>query len=102
LHKSPIVLEICANNRESATIRLMPHYPNSIRCKKYNRAILPAEYSALENLITINPNKTSVRAGARVTMEALVDALLPHGLIPLVVPEFKGITVGGAINGAAI
>jgi delta24-sterol reductase len=80
----------------------MPHYPNSIRCKKYNRAILPAEYSALENLITINPNKTSVRAGARVTMEALVDALLPHGLIPLVVPEFKGITVGGAINGAAI
>lgn len=44
----------------------------------------------------------SVRAGTRVSMQALVDALLPEGLIPAVVPEFKGITVGGAINGAAI
>ncbi len=37
-----------------------------------------------------------------VTMEQLVDATLPHGLIPQVVPEFKEITVGGAINGAAL
>ena len=32
--------------------------------------------------------------GAMATMESLVDALLPLGYIPAVVPEFKGITVG--------
>jgi len=36
--------------------------------------------------------------GALTSMETLVDTLLPLGLIPGVVPEFKGITVGGAIQ----
>ena len=35
------------------------------------------------------------------SFEALVDALLPLGLIPAVVPEFKGITVGGSLQGLA-
>lgn len=85
-----------------ASIRRMQHNSNTIRCKDYQRAILPKEYDSLEKQILIHPDRTSVRAGARVSMEALVDALLPQGLIPQVVPEFKGITVGGAINGAAI
>ena len=33
------------------------------------------------------------------TYEHLVDATLPHGLMPLVVPELKTITLGGAITG---
>lgn len=37
----------------------------------------------------------------RVTMEQLVDAFLPVGLLPPVVPEFKHITVGGSISGVA-
>jgi hypothetical protein len=37
----------------------------------------------------------------RVTMEQLVDTLLPFGLVPPVVPEFKHITVGGSIAGVA-
>lgn len=46
-------------------------------------------------------NKTAwVEPG--MTMSELVEAFLPYGLIPPVVPEFKGITVGGAIQGAAI
>lgn len=36
---------------------------------------------------------------AMISMEELVDALLPLNLLPLVVPEFKGITVGGSIQG---
>ena len=31
--------------------------------------------------------------------EALVDATLPHGLIPLVVPQLRTITLGGAVTG---
>ena len=38
---------------------------------------------------------------AMVNMEQLVDALLPYKLVPLCVPEFKGITAGGAIQGLA-
>ena len=38
---------------------------------------------------------------AMMNMEDLVDALLPRGLIPAVVPEFKGITIGGSIQGLA-
>jgi len=38
----------------------------------------------------------------KVTMEQLVDATLPYGLIPPVVAEFKNITVGGAIMGTSL
>lgn len=36
------------------------------------------------------------------TYEDLVDALLPHGLMPLVVPQLKTITLGGAVTGLGI
>ncbi len=36
------------------------------------------------------------------TYEHLVDATLAHGLMPLVVPELKTITLGGAITGLGI
>ena len=43
-----------------------------------------------------------VRAEPMVKMQALVEATLKHGMLPLVLPEFKHITVGGAIMGAAL
>ncbi len=36
------------------------------------------------------------------TYEHLVDAVLPLGLMPLVVPELKTITIGGAVTGLGI
>jgi hypothetical protein len=36
-----------------------------------------------------------------VPMDALIEATLPHGLLPPVVPEFPGITVGGGFAGTA-
>ena len=36
------------------------------------------------------------------TYEHLVDATLPHGLMPLVVPQLKTITLGGAVAGLGI
>src|SRR5689334_22501918 len=36
------------------------------------------------------------------TYEDLVDATLPHGLAPLVVPQLKTITLGGAVTGLGI
>ena len=52
---------------------------------------------------------STVDAGARTadvqgmtTYEHLVDATLPHGLMPLVVPQLKTITLGGAVTGLGI
>ncbi|MFC7502274.1 FAD-binding oxidoreductase [Nocardioides sp. CPCC 206347] len=36
------------------------------------------------------------------TYEALVDATLPHGLVPYVVPQLRTITLGGAVTGLGI
>ena len=36
------------------------------------------------------------------TYEDLADATLPHGLMPLVVPQLKTITLGGAVTGLGI
>ncbi|MCW2571190.1 MAG: FAD-linked oxidase [Frankiales bacterium] len=36
------------------------------------------------------------------TYEHLVDAVLPYGLMPLVVPQLKTITLGGAVSGVGI
>ena len=36
------------------------------------------------------------------TYEHLVEATLPHGLIPLVVPQLRTITLGGAVTGLGI
>jgi hypothetical protein len=45
---------------------------------------------------------TPTPAEPMVQMKALVDATLKHGMLPRVLPEFKHITVGGAIMGAAL
>lgn len=49
-----------------------------------------------------NDHYAVVNVQAMTSMEDLVDRLLPLGLVPAVVPEFKGITVGGSIQGDTI
>ena len=42
------------------------------------------------------------RRAGMTTYEHLVDATLPYGLMPLVVPQLKTITLGGAVTGLGI
>lgn len=65
-------------------------YINSLNIKNLNKVL---EINTKEGFIVVEPG---------ITMEALVDSTLPFNLVPPVIPEFKGITVGGAINGAAL
>lgn len=58
--------------------------------------------NALDEVLEIDEKNLCARVEPRVSMETLVDKTLEKGLIPLVVPEFKGITVGGAIMGAGL
>jgi hypothetical protein len=76
-------------------------YSNTTRSKSYKKGCLPLPCNSLNQIIQIDTQKKRLWTEPRVTMEALVKATLAHGLIPSIVPEFKGITVGGAIMGAA-
>lgn len=73
---------------------------NTTRTKAYNRQGTELDLTPF-NQVEVDVEKGIARAETRVTMEALVQATLKHGLMPPVVPEFKGITVGGAIMGGA-
>lgn len=53
-------------------------------------------------IINIDSKAATVTLEPSVTMEQLVDALLPRDLLPFVVPEFKNLTVGGLIAGAGL
>ncbi|KAK5190439.1 hypothetical protein LTR92_009487 [Exophiala xenobiotica] len=59
------------------------------------------DISLLQNVISVNQTTRKCLVEPNVPMDALVAATLPHGLVPPVVPEFPGITVGGAFAGTA-
>jgi Delta24-sterol reductase len=76
-------------------------HSNTTRSKSYKKGSLHLPCGALNHILSIDVAKKQIKVEPRVTMDRLVDATLPHGLLPLVIPEFKGITVGGAIMGGA-
>lgn len=56
----------------------------------------------LDQVIKIDTVNKICEAESGVTFYDLVQKTLPHGLVPYVVPELKGITVGGAVSGCSI
>lgn len=58
--------------------------------------------SALTNIIDIDTDALTCTAEPGVTFEDLVRATLPLGLAPTVVPELRGITLGGAVAGCSV
>ncbi|KAK2807978.1 hypothetical protein FQN50_005060 [Emmonsiellopsis sp. PD_5] len=57
--------------------------------------------SSLNRILHIDKHAATALVEPKVSMDQLVAATLPHGLIPPVVMEFPGITVGGAFAGLA-
>jgi FAD/FMN-containing dehydrogenase len=53
-------------------------------------------------VISISPADRTAVVGGMTTYEDLVTATLRHGLMPLVVPQLKTITLGGAVSGLGI
>src|SRR5215510_7088356 len=58
--------------------------------------------SAFTRVLHVDPAARAGVAGGMTTYEDLVDATLEHGLMPLVVPQLKTITLGGAVTGLGI
>lgn len=84
--------EICLNKRSLNS--------NTTRSSDYKRhAAKKLEVDSLNRVLSIDPKRKIVLAEPRVSMLELATYTLKFGLIPKVVPEFKGITVGGAIMG---
>ncbi len=73
---------------------------NSTRAQKFEKDKF-VDVSRLDRVIEINTNEQYILVEPNVPMDRLVEATLEHGLIPPVVPEYPGITVGGAIQGGA-
>jgi FAD/FMN-containing dehydrogenase len=58
--------------------------------------------SGLTGVLSVDPDARTADVAGMCTYEDLVAATLPHGLAPLVVPQLKTITLGGAVTGLGI
>lgn len=55
--------------------------------------------SDMGRLFPVDLESMTVKAEPKVPMDALAAHTLPHGVVPKIVMEFKGITVGGGYSG---
>ncbi|HEX4687775.1 MAG TPA: FAD-binding oxidoreductase, partial [Nocardioides sp.] len=60
------------------------------------------DVSGLGGVISIDDEAQTADVQGMCTYEALVDATLPRGFIPYVVPQLRTITLGGAVSGLGI
>jgi hypothetical protein len=74
---------------------------NSTRVLTFKRSEM-VDTSNLNRVLHIDKAKRTILVEPNVAMDKLLDATLEYGLMPPVVTEFPGITVGGAIQGGAI
>ncbi len=85
----------------SATVRLAKPTSNLFRARAKSDA-KGLDTSGLTGVISVDPDAQTADVAGMCTYEDLVAATLPHGLSPLVVPQLKTITLGGAVTGLGI
>ncbi len=84
-----------------APVRLAKRTSNLFRFRTApNGAAL--DVSRFDRVLHVDPDARTAEVGGMTSYEHLVDATLPHGLMPLVVPQLKTITLGGAVSGLGI
>jgi hypothetical protein len=72
------------------------------KAKDLRRRDRRVDITDLDQILAIDPERRIAVAESGVTFVELVAATLQHGLVPMVVPELKTITVGGAVAGCSI
>ncbi|KAK5164958.1 uncharacterized protein LTR77_009623 [Saxophila tyrrhenica] len=80
--------------------RLYHGSTNSTQHRKLDRNRI-IDTSGLNHVLSVDTEKKTCLVEPNVAMDELVDALTPYGLLPPVVMEFPGITVGGGFSGTA-
>lgn len=85
----------------TAPIRLAKRTSNLFRMR--TAADAPGlDTTGLTGVIAVDPDARTADVAGMCTYEDLVAATLPYGLAPLVVPQLKTITLGGAVTGLGI
>ncbi|KUI08897.1 FAD-linked oxidase [Mycolicibacterium acapulense] len=84
-----------------ATVRLAKPTSNLFRARAKTTA-KGLDVSGLTGVIAVDPDARTADVAGMCTYEDLVAATLPYGLSPLVVPQLKTITLGGAVTGLGI
>lgn len=84
-----------------APVRLAKKTSNLFRTRSKTDA--PGlDVAAFDGVLAVDVENQTADVLGMTTYEHLVDATLPHGLMPLVVPQLKTITLGGAVTGLGI
>src|SRR3954469_21384804 len=60
------------------------------------------DVAAFNKVLSVDVEARTARVQGMTTYEDLVASTLPHGLMPLVVPQLRTITLGGAVTGLGI
>ena len=84
-----------------AAVRLAKPTSNLFRARAKTRT-KGLDTSGLTDVIAVDPAARTADVAGMCTYEDLVAATLPYGLSPLVVPQLKTITLGGAVTGLGI
>ncbi|WP_433524142.1 FAD-binding oxidoreductase [Nocardia pseudovaccinii] len=85
----------------NANVRLAKKTSNLFRARAKSTA--PGlDVSGLARVIAVDAEAKTADVAGMTTYEDLVAATLPYGLAPLVVPQLKTITLGGAVTGLGI
>src|ERR1700753_1170983 len=86
-----------------APVRLAKRTSNLFRFRNAAAgATAELDVSPFGHVLSVDPVARTARVGGMTTYEDLCDATLPHQLMPLVVPQLKTITLGGAVTGLGI
>lgn len=86
--------------KEKKKVRIYHGSTNSTRTQKFQKNAM-INTSELNHVLVINQKEKYALVEPNVPMDQLVKETLRFGLIPPVVMEFPGITVGGGIQGGA-
>ncbi len=75
---------------------------NLFRYQPRARAGRRGDLSGFNRVLRVDAAQRRLEVEGLATFESIVDHTLPHGLVPLITPELKHITIGGAIVGIGI
>ncbi|AWB81278.1 dehydrogenase [Corynebacterium yudongzhengii] len=94
------LLESFRNVPAGRRVRLAKKTSNLFRGRHADNVGL--DVSGLNGVIAIDPVAGTADVQGMCTYEDLVDACLPYGLAPTVIPQLKTITLGGAVTGMGV
>ncbi|KAL6073586.1 FAD-linked oxidase [Balamuthia mandrillaris] len=83
-------------------VALKSNQSNALRVHSSRRSLLQLDLSSFNKVIEVDYTKYLVEVEGRTTFDDLVKETLRYGLVPAVVPNMKGVTVGGSITGVAL